>query len=138
MSTESKINFNETLKKLCTNIKELESMATDFGNQFTEVVKQPTTSQNGIDQIDNCLTYSHANISLFYLYLILKDHQIDETVKEQVMEEISRVRGYHQAAYILKNTPRKKLNIRATRNVIKNALWDVESGSQKRNSADSN
>ena len=91
-------------------------------------MEQPDDKENVLLKMDASVAYSIANPSYYYLYLLLKDVNINEADKEAVMEEISRVREYHHQLKMMKSTA-PKLNINATKNIIKNALWEPKSSS---------
>ncbi|XP_027198951.1 nuclear nucleic acid-binding protein C1D-like [Dermatophagoides pteronyssinus] len=126
-------NLTDKLQKFCSNMTELEQMATNFSNYYFEQMEEPDNDDNVWNKLDTNITFVYANTSIYWLYLLLKE--TDLTGEHPIKEEITRVRKYMND-YIQIKRDQPTLNIRIAKNMIRNALWDPSNNIAKTDNHD--
>ena len=123
----SQLSLNDKITKFCQNMTELETMTAQFADFYSELMDQPDNRSNLWSKLDSNITYSFANASLYWLYLLLKGSDLQD---HAIKEEISRVRKYMQEFMLLKKEV-PKLNVKVAQSFVRNALFDHNEHSDK-------
>lgn len=129
MANEQNGDVNNKLKAFSDNMQELEQMSAKFSNFYFELMEQPDNSENALTKLDASITCAYANASIYWLYLMLKGTDLQG---HAIKNEIGRVKKYHDEFNLLKKDA-PKLNVRAARSFIRNALFDPNQTPQENN-----
>lgn len=120
-------DINEKLLKFCQNIDELDEMITNLPKLNNELDDQIEVWK----ELETSTTYSYANASLYWMYLLLKEDK-KKLDGHNINNEIERVRN-NMRQYILLKQERPKLNIEVAKNFIRHGLWDQTTANNEAN-----